>query len=192
MRKKSVMRGRYKTKGKNVDHGSKQLESNSHDVGHKGSSRGHYTLVSDESIECSSKPNSLVPGETLSCPEADHSNSHGGASILSAGLKPSRLDTDTRYLGVRVKMPVKDMLRNIRLAKGLDPQGIHGQASKGEKKRVNTHRERKNSKRDPISLLPQLRPWWGGTGLGWVPWLGQHCILLDPAAASEELPERGV
>lgn len=38
--------------------------------------------------------------------------------------KRSRGKTEKSYLGVRVRMPVKDMLRNIRIAKGMDPKDI--------------------------------------------------------------------
>ncbi|KAJ8397191.1 hypothetical protein AAFF_G00440250 [Aldrovandia affinis] len=50
-----------------------------------------------------------------------------------------------RYLGVRVKMPVRDMLRKIRVAKGLDPNIMQGKASRasGEKKRVTSSGDRR-------------------------------------------------
>lgn len=41
-----------------------------------------------------------------------------------SGAKRSRCKTEKRYLGVRVRMPVRDLLRNIRIAKGMDPKDI--------------------------------------------------------------------
>lgn len=41
---------------------------------------------------------------------------------FSPGARCSMYDGDKVYLGVRVKMPVRDLLRNIRLAKGCEPQ----------------------------------------------------------------------
>ncbi|XP_039526314.1 NF-kappa-B inhibitor zeta [Pimephales promelas] len=55
------------------------------------------------------------------------------------GSKKHKSTSEKKYLGVRVKMPVRDILRNIRIAKGIDNkdlQGIKSKASKGEKKRV--------------------------------------------------------
>ncbi|CAL8350661.1 unnamed protein product [Lota lota] len=70
---------------------------------------------------------------------------------------------EKRYLGVRVKMPVKDMLRSIRLAQGCDPQELQCENftmhiySTGEKKRVNTCKERRASKRKrPNKSLEEL------------------------------------
>ncbi|XP_029923421.1 NF-kappa-B inhibitor zeta [Myripristis murdjan] len=68
------------------------------------------------------------------------------------GPKYSNCDGERRYLGVRVKMPVKDMLRSIRLAQGWDPQDIqesNGKRSKAGKKRVYTCAERRISRRKP-------------------------------------------
>lgn len=44
--------------------------------------------------------------------------------FYSSGPKRSNYDGEKRYLGVRVKMPVRDMLNKIRIAKGMDPQNI--------------------------------------------------------------------
>ncbi|KAI3354629.1 hypothetical protein L3Q82_019132 [Scortum barcoo] len=46
----------------------------------------------------------------------------GGGGRRTAGARCSVYDGEKVYLGVRVKMPVKDLLRNIRLAQGLEPQ----------------------------------------------------------------------
>ncbi|XP_077466680.1 uncharacterized protein LOC144083074 [Stigmatopora argus] len=69
-------------------------------------------------------------------------------------------DRNKVYLGVRVKMPVKDLLRNIRLAQGRDPQDLQilrSKNSKGEKKRVKTQTANRTSKRKrPTSSLEEL------------------------------------
>ncbi|KAK3531557.1 hypothetical protein QTP70_024938 [Hemibagrus guttatus] len=44
------------------------------------------------------------------------------ASTSQKGTKAQKKKTDQSYLGVRVRMPVKDMLRDIRIAKGMDPK----------------------------------------------------------------------
>lgn len=46
------------------------------------------------------------------------------SAISSPGSKCSSYGGDKVYLGVRVKMPVKDLLRNIRVAQGWDPQNF--------------------------------------------------------------------
>ncbi|KAM4627433.1 uncharacterized protein ACJ7VT_002380 isoform 2-T2 [Polymixia lowei] len=73
---------------------------------------------------------------------------------------PKSSSYEKRYLGVRVKMPVKDMLRNIRLAKGWEPRDFQencGKRCKGEKKRVNTCAERRSNKRKrPTKSLEEL------------------------------------
>ncbi|XP_023648159.1 uncharacterized protein [Paramormyrops kingsleyae] len=65
------------------------------------------------------------------------------------GCKISEPKPEKRYLGVRVRMPVRDMLRRIRIAKGVDPaalQGTTGKTSKGsgEKKRVPSSGDRRS------------------------------------------------
>lgn len=42
--------------------------------------------------------------------------------ISSPGGKCSIYDANKVYLGVRVKMPVRDLLKNIRIAQGWRPQ----------------------------------------------------------------------
>ncbi|KAG7322140.1 hypothetical protein KOW79_014998 [Hemibagrus wyckioides] len=69
------------------------------------------------------------------------------ASSSPKGTKAQKAKSDRTYLGVRVRMPVKDMLRDIRIAKGMDPKEMqkkenHG--SKGDKKRVNISSCRRN------------------------------------------------
>ncbi|XP_039987179.1 uncharacterized protein zgc:113279 [Xiphias gladius] len=58
------------------------------------------------------------------------------------------------YLGVRVKMPVRDLLRNIRLAQGWEPQHNQetcGKTVKGDKKRVKTRTGRQTIKRTHLT-----------------------------------------
>ncbi|XP_029628724.1 uncharacterized protein zgc:113279 isoform X1 [Salmo trutta] len=115
---------------------------------------------------------SPMPGVPASCSEGPNSPNGGiltslddgnGPSTMNSSLtgpKRSNYDGEKRYLGVRVKMPVRDMLNKIRIAKGMDPKNIQGncgKALKGEKKRVNTNRDRKSSKRkQPTKSLEEL------------------------------------
>ncbi|KAF7699889.1 hypothetical protein HF521_002847 [Silurus meridionalis] len=68
-------------------------------------------------------------------------------SFSPKGKNALRTKADRTYLGVRVRMPVKDMLRDIRIAKGMDPiemQMKENKGSKGDKKRVNISGGRRN------------------------------------------------
>ncbi|XP_068173783.1 NF-kappa-B inhibitor zeta [Antennarius striatus] len=69
-------------------------------------------------------------------------------------------DPEKVYLGVRVKMPVKDLLRNIRVAQGWGPgdfQKSFDKTVKGEKKRVQTRKTRqKNMEKMPTKSLEEL------------------------------------
>ncbi|XP_026170239.1 NF-kappa-B inhibitor zeta isoform X2 [Mastacembelus armatus] len=64
------------------------------------------------------------------------------------------------YLGVRVKMPVRDLLRNIRLAQGWEPQNFQKTRSKtvkGDKKRVKTRTGcRTTMRKHPTKSLEEL------------------------------------
>ncbi|XP_062377758.1 NF-kappa-B inhibitor zeta isoform X2 [Sardina pilchardus] len=74
------------------------------------------------------------------------------------GSKRSRCKTEESYLGVRVRMPVRDLLRNIRIAKGMDPKDIQrmsGKASKGDKKRVKSSADRRNSQKKRNSVAQE-------------------------------------
>ncbi|KAK3560659.1 hypothetical protein QTP86_014506 [Hemibagrus guttatus] len=55
------------------------------------------------------------------------------ASTSQKGTKAQKKKTDQSYLGVRVRMPVKDMLRDIRIAKGMDPKEMQKKENKGSK-----------------------------------------------------------
>ncbi|XP_074535845.1 NF-kappa-B inhibitor zeta [Halichoeres trimaculatus] len=76
------------------------------------------------------------------------------------GARCSLYDNEKVYLGVRVKMPVRDLLRNIRLAQGRDPQDLqemNGNTIIGEKKRVKTRTGRRTAKRKrPTKSLEEL------------------------------------
>ncbi|XP_075892042.1 uncharacterized protein LOC142895132 [Nelusetta ayraudi] len=62
------------------------------------------------------------------------------------GAKCSVYDDDKVYLGVRVKMPVRDLLKNIRKGQGWIPKEVCGEVVK-DKKRVKTHSARHRTKR---------------------------------------------
>ncbi|XP_046891944.1 NF-kappa-B inhibitor zeta [Hypomesus transpacificus] len=150
-----ALRVRFKSKRQSVDHGGVRRDCGGHDDRLNAPSGRHYSSVPSESPQ--EKPHSPIAGETPSSPDVHTSSSHSVAVKRRAGLKSSKLDAEKRYLGVRVKMPVKDMLRTIRLAKGLDPQGSHGKCSKGEKRRVNTKGERRgDNKKNSIKSLEEL------------------------------------
>ncbi|XP_063063502.1 NF-kappa-B inhibitor zeta isoform X2 [Engraulis encrasicolus] len=86
-------------------------------------------------------------------------NGDGDVPTPPSSGKRSRGKTEKSYLGVRVRMPVKDMLRNIRIAKGMDPkdiQRIYGKASKGDKKRVKTSAERRNNQKKHTMAQEEL------------------------------------
>ncbi|XP_064158705.1 NF-kappa-B inhibitor zeta [Anguilla rostrata] len=97
------------------------------------------------------EPNSPVSGFTQakSLEEGDISKRNVQLTPkASTGSKLSNPQSEKRYLGVRVRMPVRDMLRKIRIAKGLDPnpiQGAQGKSSRatGEKKRVTSSGDRR-------------------------------------------------
>ncbi|XP_078140494.1 uncharacterized protein LOC139916624 [Centroberyx gerrardi] len=132
------MRGRYKRK---------DTQGTSDETTERGAG---LSPLPGEPATGSAGPDSPVPGLTVL----------GLDGSSKKGPKCSNYDGEKRYLGVRVKMPVKDMLRNIRLAQGWDPQDFQencGKRSKGDKKRVNTCAERRTSKRKrPTKSLEEL------------------------------------
>uniref|UniRef100_A0A671ME71 NF-kappa-B inhibitor zeta-like n=1 Tax=Sinocyclocheilus anshuiensis TaxID=1608454 RepID=A0A671ME71_9TELE len=79
---------------------------------------------------------SPLPAEPPS--NAKGQNSPVPSQKTSGGPKKHKSTSEKKYLGVRVRMPVRDMLRNIRIAKGIDPKDQHCLWSKGDKKRVTT------------------------------------------------------
>ncbi|XP_026081950.1 uncharacterized protein LOC113058356 isoform X1 [Carassius auratus] len=75
------------------------------------------------------------------------------------GSKKNKSTSENKYLGVRVKMPVRDMLKNIRIAKGIEPKDLqenHSKASEGEKKRVNTGGNRRRFLKQQTKSLEEL------------------------------------
>ncbi|KAK2847486.1 hypothetical protein Q5P01_010485 [Channa striata] len=75
------------------------------------------------------------------------------------GMRCSLYGGDKVYLGVRVKMPVRDLLKNIRLAKGCEPHNFQtcSKTAKGDKKRVKTRRASHTTKRKcPTKSLEEL------------------------------------
>ncbi|XP_034024088.1 NF-kappa-B inhibitor zeta [Thalassophryne amazonica] len=85
--------------------------------------------VQDKQFVVSAESHSPVPGVTFQ----DVGRKKGTRCSSFSGEKV--------YLGVRVKMPVKDLLRNVRLAQGWNPhdfQEKYGKTCKVEKKRVAT------------------------------------------------------
>ncbi|XP_071396591.1 NF-kappa-B inhibitor zeta [Centroberyx affinis] len=132
------MRGRYKPK---------DTPGTSDETTERGAG---LSPLPGEPATGSAGPDSPVPGLTVL----------GLDGSSKKGPKCANYDGEKRYLGVRVKMPVKDMLRNIRLAQGWDPQDFQetcGKRSKGDKKRVNTCAERRTSRRRrPTKSLEEL------------------------------------
>lgn len=95
-----------------------------------------------------SGPNLPVPAHSLPDlqPDWDEQKACTAEAPIKSGRK-KKLISERKYLGVRVKMPVRDMLREIRIAQGVDPkdqQGKLSKGSKGDRKRVNTSVNRKN------------------------------------------------
>ncbi|XP_051719989.1 NF-kappa-B inhibitor zeta isoform X1 [Ctenopharyngodon idella] len=86
-------------------------------------------------------PSSEASDPNLRIPTQNRSGDSNAKKSCQTGPKKHKSASEKKYLGVRVKMPVRDMLRNIRIAKGIDPKdllGKHSKASKGDKKRVTT------------------------------------------------------
>ncbi|XP_057207977.1 nuclear factor NF-kappa-B p100 subunit [Triplophysa rosa] len=85
-------------------------------------------------------------GPNLPIPTQNPVDTSTSESSSKTGRKKQKAISENEYLGVRVKMPVRDMLRNIRIAKGIDPKdlGKQSKGSKGDKKRVNTSVNRRN------------------------------------------------
>ncbi|XP_042595269.1 NF-kappa-B inhibitor zeta isoform X2 [Cyprinus carpio] len=87
------------------------------------------------------EPPSYADGPNPPVPNQKTAGGNKANNSCQTGQKKQKSTSEKKYVGVRVRMPVRDMLRNIQIAKGIDPkdlQGKHSKASKGEKKRVNT------------------------------------------------------
>ncbi|XP_023284253.1 NF-kappa-B inhibitor zeta-like [Seriola lalandi dorsalis] len=100
----------------------------------------------------SAEPDAPPPG----CRVQDLSGGGGGKK----GAHCSLYGGDKVYLGVRVKMPVRDLLRNVRLARGWEPQDSQETCSKrvkGDKKRVKTRSGCRTTKiKCPTKSLEEL------------------------------------
>ncbi|XP_051255184.1 uncharacterized protein zgc:113279 [Dicentrarchus labrax] len=96
------------------------------------------------------EPHTPVPGFTV--------QDVGGSK--KAGARCSIYDGEKVYLGVRVKMPVRDLLKNIRLAQGMAPKDlkeIYSKTVKGEQQRVKTRKGRRTAMRKhPTKSLEEL------------------------------------
>ncbi|XP_067307944.1 NF-kappa-B inhibitor zeta [Pseudorasbora parva] len=107
---------------------------------------GRDTELGDYSRDVSplaAEQTSDVSGPNLRRP----TQNNNAKKSYQTGSKKHKSTSEKKYLGVRVKMPVRDMLKNIRIAKGIDPkdlQGKHSKASKGDKKRVTTTGNRRH------------------------------------------------
>ncbi|XP_041727038.2 NF-kappa-B inhibitor zeta-like [Coregonus clupeaformis] len=151
------MRERYKSKENAGSECIHTFEGN-RDIGN-GLFRSYDSPMPGEPASYLEGPNSPTGGILTSL---DHCHGNGPTTLDSSltGPKRSNYDGEKRYLGVRVKMPVRDMLNNIRIAKGVytkNIQGNSGKALKGEKKRVNTNRDGRSSKRkQPTKSLEEL------------------------------------
>ncbi|XP_055369726.1 NF-kappa-B inhibitor zeta isoform X2 [Betta splendens] len=111
--------------------------------------------VRDESadIGASLYPSAFLPAEPNAPVAALTASDMGGRN---AGTRRSINVSEKVYLGVRVKMPVRDLLRNIRLAKGSDSQDLkdgYSKTAKGDKKRVKTCRAKGKHLRKSLEEL---------------------------------------
>ncbi|XP_051813505.1 NF-kappa-B inhibitor zeta [Acanthochromis polyacanthus] len=102
---------------------------------------------------------SALPGETAA-DSAESDTPVPGVGGRKRGARCSMYGDDKVYLGVRVKMPVKDLLRNIRVAQGWEPQDLKqrcGKTAKGDMKRVKTRSRRQTVKgQHPTKSLEEL------------------------------------
>ncbi|XP_077397945.1 uncharacterized protein LOC144033617 [Festucalex cinctus] len=132
------MRGRYKRlEGKERAHG-------------RGNTGAHP--VSEQQGAAAHAADSDAPASGVSVREA-----------LDWETAPKHCGEDSKkvYLGVRVKMPVKELLRNIRIAQGRDPQHLqlnpHSKRVQADKKRFKTRTGNRTSKRKHLtSSLEEL------------------------------------
>ncbi|KAM9853260.1 uncharacterized protein ACBR49_004101 isoform 2-T2 [Aulostomus maculatus] len=119
--------------------------------------RGRMCEVAAES-EAGLSP---LPGDTATYLTELHTPVPGTSMQDEGGVSKCSSDGgDKVYLGVRVKMPVKDLLRNVRLAQGWNPQELQDMYSKtikGDKKRVKTRKGHPTTnKKHPTKSLEEL------------------------------------
>ncbi|XP_047451198.1 NF-kappa-B inhibitor zeta [Mugil cephalus] len=131
------MRGRYKRK--QSKEGSEEA-----DIG------AGLSPLPGRTAAGSAEPDTPVPGDTV----------HDLGGSKGEGVKCSIYGGEKVYLGVRVKMPVKDLLKNVRLAQGWEPQELKEKCRKvvkGEMKRVKTRSRRQTIKvQHPTKSLEEL------------------------------------
>ncbi|XP_039640341.1 uncharacterized protein zgc:113279 isoform X2 [Perca fluviatilis] len=116
---------------------------------------------SDETTDIGSGLSPL-PGETAAGLAEPHTPSGLTVRDVDGRQKAERVSMyggEKVYLGVRVKMPVRDLLRKIRIAQGCKPQDfqeIYGKTVK-DKQRVKTSKGRRSTKRKrPTKSLEEL------------------------------------
>ncbi|CAN9510978.1 unnamed protein product [Ophioblennius macclurei] len=102
-------------------------------------------------------------GQTAEDAPGTHSPAPGGTVCNSSGRKKgtrcSIYGGKKVYLGVRVKMPVKELLKNIRVAKGLEGEDLKEKCNKkgkGDMKRVKTRFRCSNMKAQRTKSLEEL------------------------------------
>ncbi|XP_026195134.1 NF-kappa-B inhibitor zeta isoform X2 [Anabas testudineus] len=130
------MRGRYKRKE------PKEIRDEAADHG-AGLSPPH---LSGETAAGLTEPHTPVPALSVQ-----------DVGAIKTGDRYSVYGGEKVYLGVRVKMPVRDLLRNIRLAKGCESQDLQeacSKTAKGDKKRVKTCRTTR--RKHPTKSLEEL------------------------------------
>ncbi|XP_042342975.1 uncharacterized protein zgc:113279 [Plectropomus leopardus] len=105
--------------------------------------------TSDTGAGLSPLPRDTAAGLTESHTPVPGVTAQGAGGRRKGGRRPI-YDDDKVYLGVRVKMPVRDLLRKIRTARGWEPQdmqGTHGKTDKGVQTRVKTRAGRQSAKK---------------------------------------------
>ncbi|KAL7848637.1 hypothetical protein SRHO_G00202600 [Serrasalmus rhombeus] len=135
-----MVRGRTKKTGGEGKPQSRKWTDNEHGICPCDASPLPAALASN-----TSEPDSPTAAFTGLSVE-DHVNTKQ-VSVSPTGPKSQKAKGDKRYLGVRVKMPVRDMLRNFRIANGMDPKDLQqkeNKRSKGEKRRVNSSGHQRN------------------------------------------------
>ncbi|XP_077064894.1 uncharacterized protein LOC143716304 isoform X3 [Siphateles boraxobius] len=84
-------------------------------------------------------------GSNLRIPTQKPPEDSNAKKSCQTGPKKHKSTSEKKYLGVRVKMPVRDILRNIRIAKGIDHKDLQKCLwYKGDKKRVTTGGNRRH------------------------------------------------
>ncbi|XP_054651220.1 NF-kappa-B inhibitor zeta [Dunckerocampus dactyliophorus] len=121
--------------------------------------KGRYKIQEDKEWGCGRNNSGALPRGSAAHLADTHSHVPGlNLQAVSGADAAAKLCSDVGrkvYLGVRVKMPVKELLKNIRMAQGWNPQDLQNQHSKtlqGAKKRVKTRMGTSKRKRSTSSL----------------------------------------